>query len=102
MNALSALFFFLNFVLFVVIMITSVVRYIIFPDIWFIMVRHPVQSLYLGCFPMGISTLLNVSVSLLYKEYGFGETTFLYTIWGFWWLNVAISILCCWGMVHVM
>ncbi|THH20611.1 hypothetical protein EW146_g812 [Bondarzewia mesenterica] len=51
---------------------------------------------------MGITTLLNVSVTLFYKEYEFGGTAFLYTIWGFWWLNVAVSILCCWGLVHIM
>ena len=102
MNAFSALFFFLNLVILLVVMITSVTRYLLFPEVWFIVMRHPVQSLYLGCLPMGFTTLLNVSVSLFYKQYGFGGTTFLYAIWGFWWINNVTSILCCWGLVHVM
>ncbi|TFY77207.1 hypothetical protein EWM64_g6807 [Hericium alpestre] len=102
MRIFSAIFFFLNLFLFVLFTITTLWRYTLFPDIWQLMLHHPVQSLYLGCFPMGATTLINVSISLFYSSYGFGGTAFLYTIWGFWWLDLAISFLCCWGLVHVM
>ncbi|THH04986.1 hypothetical protein EW146_g10024 [Bondarzewia mesenterica] len=51
---------------------------------------------------MGFVTLVNVATSLFYREYGFGGKAFLYSVWALWWLDVAIALLCCWGMVHVM
>lgn len=73
-----------------------------YPDVWAIMIQHPVQSLYLGCWPMGLTTILNIAVGLIYKEYGIGGTGFLYAIWGIWWMDVAVSVFCCWVTVHVM
>ncbi|KAI0051902.1 C4-dicarboxylate transporter/malic acid transport protein, partial [Auriscalpium vulgare] len=102
MKALSAVFFFLNIFLFLLFLAASLSRYILFPDVWGLMLAHPMQSLYLGCFPMGAVTLINVAVTLFYGEYGFGGNAFLYTLWGLWWLDVAVSCLCCWGLVHVM
>jgi hypothetical protein len=51
---------------------------------------------------MGAATLINVSVHTLYQSYGFGGKRFLYAIWGLWWVDVAISCLCVWGMVQIM
>lgn len=51
---------------------------------------------------MGATTLLNVAVQVLNAHYSVGGKSFLYTMWGLWWADVAISALCCWGMVHVM
>ncbi|EIM81137.1 uncharacterized protein STEHIDRAFT_66796 [Stereum hirsutum FP-91666 SS1] len=102
MKTFSAIFFFLNLILFATFNVVSLFRYLMFPDIWSLMLRHPSQSLFLGCYPMGATTLINVSAGLFYKEYGFGGTGFLYGLWGLWWLDVAISVLCCWGLVHIM
>ena len=96
------IFFFLNLLLFVIFSIVSLYRYLVFPDIWWLMLRHPSQSLFLGCYPMGAATLINVGVGLFYEEYGLGGTRFLYVLWGLWWLDVAVSVLCCWGLVHMM
>jgi tellurite resistance protein TehA-like permease len=32
-------------------------RYLLWPSIWYAMLRHPSQSLFLGCFPMALSTI---------------------------------------------
>lgn len=71
-------------------------------EVWRIMLHHPVQSLYLGTFPMGVTTLLNVALTIINQKYQIGGTPFLYTLWALWWLDVGLSILCCWGMVHFM
>lgn len=52
--------------------------------------------------PMGATTLLNVAVNLVNEDYGIGGRPFLYTVWALWWVDVAISVVCCWGMVHYM
>jgi hypothetical protein len=34
----------------------SIARYTLYPTIWFAMISHPGQSLFLGCFPMGLAS----------------------------------------------
>jgi tellurite resistance protein TehA-like permease len=102
MNLLCLAFFLLNLALFVLFTALSAARYFLFPGIWNRMLRHPVQSLFLGTFPMGATTLFTVSITVVYDTYNFGGRPFVYSIWALWWLDVAISILCCWGMVHIM
>ncbi len=63
---------------------------------------HPVQSLFTGTFPMGAITILNIAVSLIHEDYGFGGKPFLYVLWAFWWLDVISSFLCCFGVMHFM
>ena len=96
------IFFFLNFSLFIIFNALSAARYIIFPDLWSLMINHPVQSLFLGTYPMGAATLINIAVSLIYEDYGFGGKPFLYLLWAFWWLDVVISLFCAFALVHVM
>ncbi|KAG2055422.1 hypothetical protein BDR06DRAFT_954214 [Suillus hirtellus] len=96
-------FFFFNLVLFLLFSVITAARYIFFPGIWFHMIRHPAQSLYIGTFPMGATTLINVASSDIFQTYGgFGGKPFIYTVWACWWINVAISMACCFGMIHVM
>jgi tellurite resistance protein TehA-like permease len=101
-RALSTTVFLLNLLLFIVFFSVSITRYTRHPDIWRIMIRHPVQSLYLSTFPMGAATLIGIGTTVLYGQYGFGGRGFLFTLWGLWWIDVAISSLCCWGLVYVM
>jgi tellurite resistance protein TehA-like permease len=98
----TLIFFFLNFFLFILFTIITAARYILFPKIWSLMIQHPVQGLYTGCFPMGVTTLINVSVHTIYQDYKFGGKIFLYVIWWIWWADIAISCLCVWGMVQIM
>ena len=51
---------------------------------------------------MGATTLINVAIKLINHEYNIGGRPFAYAIWAVWWLDVVISVICCWGMVHVM
>jgi len=51
---------------------------------------------------MGGATLISVATTFLYGEYGFGGKKFLYALWGLWWLDVVLSFLCAFMLVHVM
>ena len=102
LRALSTTFFFLNLLLFVLFCAASAVRYWHFPGVWDAMLQHPVQSLYLGTFPMGALTLISVATTVLHGQYGFGGRGFLYTLWAFWWVDVALSALCCLGISYIM
>ncbi|KAI0821619.1 voltage-dependent anion channel [Trametes gibbosa] len=99
---LAALVMFLvNLALFVFVCICTVLRYIMFPEVWSMMLSHPAQSLFIGCFPMGAATLINAALNLN-QDWGFGGEPFLWTLWGFWWLDSAVSYAIAFGMLYTM
>ncbi|EJF65271.1 hypothetical protein DICSQDRAFT_79277 [Dichomitus squalens LYAD-421 SS1] len=95
-------FFFLNLLLFIFFNILTILRYTMFPEIWPALIYHPTQSLFLGTYPMGAATLINVAVGVIYTEDGFGGKPFLYTLWAFWWVDVALSVMSAYGIVYLM
>ncbi|KAI0046066.1 hypothetical protein FA95DRAFT_1542977 [Auriscalpium vulgare] len=101
-RTLSAIVFALNFILFCMFTAISIFRYIVFPNIWGMLVRNSVNSMYLATFPLGANTLITVAVNLIYKQYHFGGRHFLYTVWALWLVGLAISSICCWGLMHMM
>ena len=36
------------------------------------------------------------------QDWGFGGTPFIWTLWGFWWLDSAVSYLIAFGMLYAM
>lgn len=102
MNGFALGFFFLNFFLFITFLALSMACFSMFPRNWTSMLHHPVQSLYLGCFPMGADTLITVGISVVSQYWGFGGNAFVYVLWGFWWLDGILSFLCCFGLVYIM
>ena len=36
------------------------------------------------------------------QDWGFGGNAFLWTLWGFWWLDSAVSYLIAFGMLYAM
>lgn len=56
---IASIIFALNVVLFLLFSALTIARYIMFPYVFKKMILHPVQSLYVGCLPMGFATLIN-------------------------------------------
>lgn len=102
MLVLSMVIFFLNLFLFFLFLALLMAKYFIYPDRWLSLMKNPVNSLFTGCFPMAGTTLINVAVQVIHAKFQFGGKGFLYFIWAMWWLDVAISIFCCWFGVHIM
>ena len=80
----------------------TITRYILFRPVWSLMLKHPVQSLYLGAMPMGFATMISAAVGVLYESLGLGGSSFLYTLWGLWWATIVVSILVFFGQLHIM
>ena len=68
---ISVIIFCLNIVLFVTFFLISVVRYTVYPEIWWAMIRHPAQSLFIGTFPMGLATIVNMIVFICVPAWGY-------------------------------
>ena len=74
---ISVTIFALNVLLFTTFLLISTLRYTIYPEIWFVMVRHPTQSLFLGTFPMGLATIVNMIVFVCVPVWGGWAVTFV-------------------------
>ncbi|KAI6113240.1 voltage-dependent anion channel [Pisolithus croceorrhizus] len=98
---LALAFFFLDLALFLLFTAISLARYTLYPNIWHRMIHHPVQSLYLGTFPMGAATLLTVAISVFRETFDLGRPL-VYTVWVLWWVDVIILLLCFCGTLHMM
>ncbi|KAE9377020.1 C4-dicarboxylate transporter/malic acid transport protein-like protein [Stipitochalara longipes BDJ] len=96
---ISVAIFALNVVLFLLFTFISIVRYTVYPEIWFAMIRHPAQSLFIGTFPMGLATIINMIVFVCVPAWGYG---FVQLAWGLWWIDVVISLACCFYMPFVI
>ncbi|KAM0328078.1 hypothetical protein ACHAQA_005481 [Verticillium albo-atrum] len=84
-------FFILNIGLFSIFTIITIVRYALYPEIWTAMMVHPAQSLFLGCFPMGFATIINMMIFVC-AHWG---DWLVYLAWGFWWFDALLSVVTC-------
>ena len=113
---LSIVVFCRNIGLFVSFFIISVIRYTLYPEIWWVMIKHPAQSLFLGTFPMALATIVNMIVFVCVPAWGerFVQLVSIrrnsfwkgnadaIQAWGLWWIDVALSLACCFYMPFVM
>ena len=115
---ISVVIFALNVLLFCAFLIISILRYAIYPEIWVAMIKHPAQSLFIGTFPMGLATIINMIVFVCVPAWG-DKTIYLarslsrYLLWTshmltsgqawtLWWIDAVIAISTCFGLPFVM
>ncbi|OAL37036.1 hypothetical protein AYO20_03805 [Fonsecaea nubica] len=96
---LSVIIFCLNIGLFCFFLLISILRYIMFPGLFMAMIRHPVQSLFVGTFPMGLATIVNMVVFVCVEHWGVWATTLAWTLW---WIDVAIAVITCMWLPFVI
>ena len=72
---ISVVIFALNVALFIFFLFVSLLRYMLYPQIWVVMIQHPTQSLFLGTFPMGLATIINMVVFVCVPAWGPGTVT---------------------------
>ena len=99
LHTLSVIIFVLNIFLFALIFTISALRYILYPATWGLMIRHPVQSLFLGTAPMGFATIVNMFVLVCVPRWGGASVN---VAWAMWWVDVAASVACCFGLPFMM
>ncbi|BGP25129.1 hypothetical protein Rt10032_c09g4066 [Rhodotorula toruloides] len=80
----------LNVVLFSLFLLMSIARYCIFPTVFYAMLFHPVQSLFLGCFPMGFATIVNMTVFVAAERW---RGRWIWLAWSLWWIDAVISVI---------
>lgn len=96
---ISYILFALNVLLFVVFLAISILRYCLYPKIWASMIRHPAQSLFIGTFPMGLATIINMIVFVCVPSW---QGSWWKVAWALWWIDAAISVSSCFYLPFVL
>ncbi|MCJ1269684.1 Plasma membrane sulfite pump involved in sulfite metabolism [Lobaria immixta] len=96
---ISIVIFAFNVFLFCLFLLISVLRYSIYPEIWVAMIRHPTQSLFLGTFPMGLATIINMLVFVCVPAWGGWAIDFA---WALWWIDAVIAVFTCFYLPFVI
>jgi tellurite resistance protein TehA-like permease len=87
---ISIVLFALNVLLFSVFCMMTILRYALYPRIFVAMIRHPVQSMFIGAFPMGFATLINMFVFVCVPAWSEWTRNFAWALWVF---DVVVSVL---------
>jgi len=94
LGIISNVIFGLNVFLFILFFAVSLARYTVWPNMFWTMLFHPTQSLFLGTFAMGFATIVNMCA--LSAAPAFGHKFAIFT-WVLWWIDAVISIFICIG-----
>ncbi|KAL6230155.1 hypothetical protein BDW75DRAFT_223396 [Aspergillus navahoensis] len=86
---ISVVIFALNVLLFLAACILSILRYTLYPEIFIAMIMHPVQSMFIGTFPMGFATIINMFCLVCVPAWGGWSPHFA---WGMWIADAVISV----------
>ncbi|KAF3762647.1 hypothetical protein M406DRAFT_46308 [Cryphonectria parasitica EP155] len=78
---LSVIFFVLNIIIFATALIISILRYVVYPEIWTVMIRDPTNSLFLGTIPMGFATLVESWYVLCCPYWGHWSVILAWVAW---------------------
>lgn len=62
----------MNIVIFCVFTIITIARYTLFPPIFQLMMKHSSQSLFIGTFPMGLTTITNFTIIVIINKFEWG------------------------------
>lgn len=81
LHYISIVFFILNVLQFATVLGLSVLRYVLFPEIWSVMIQDPVNSLFLATCPMGFATLIEMWVFICVPIWGDWAATLAWALW---------------------
>ncbi|KAH7014790.1 voltage-dependent anion channel [Ilyonectria destructans] len=96
---ISVIIFALNVLLFTIFSFISVLRYFTYPGLWTAMVRHPVVPLFIGAFPMGLATIIEMIVLVCVPAWGHWAITLA---WALWWIDSIMAIAICYLVPFTM
>jgi len=99
LSTIATIVFFLNVVIFLVFLLLTIARYAIYPFMWWRMIYHHPQSLFVGTLPMGLATIVNGIVLIAVPTYGYWAVQLA---WALWWVDVVLSVASCFVIPMVM
>jgi tellurite resistance protein TehA-like permease len=71
---LSVIIFCVNVLLLFTFFCISTLKFLLYPGMWSMLLRDPSQSLFIGTFPMGLATIVNMVVYVCVPYWGYRAT----------------------------
>ncbi|EJC97931.1 uncharacterized protein FOMMEDRAFT_129830 [Fomitiporia mediterranea MF3/22] len=102
LQSVALAFLILNLIFFTVITTLTILRYVLFRGMWMAMLRHPTQSQFLGCAPMGFATVIISATGIVHEYFNWGGRAFVYVLWALWWADVVVAVAIFFGQLHIM
>ncbi|KAK0113970.1 hypothetical protein ONS96_014818 [Cadophora gregata f. sp. sojae] len=99
LQIISTIFFVLNLTLFLLFTFISSLRYFLYPRIFPAVLKHPHQSLFLATFPVGLATLINMTVLVCVPVWGQGMATLA---WVLWWIDGVLALVACFHLTFMI
>jgi len=99
LGIVSDIFFVLNLTLFLLFTLITFLRYLLYPRLFLVVLRHPHQSLFLATFPVGLATLVNMTVLVCVPAWGQGMAILA---WVLWWIISVLALTTCFHLTWVM
>lgn len=91
LRTIALVVFIMNVVLFCIFLLTTIIRYVLFPTLLKKMLKNDTQSLFVGTLPMGLTTITNFCViALLDKKDWAHNLAFV-----LWCIQFALTVLTC-------
>lgn len=87
---ISVVIFAFNVLLFGLGCFISILRYSMYPEIFLTMIHHPVQSMFVGTFPMGLATIINMICFVCVPAWGTWTRHFAWALWIF---DAVVSVM---------
>ncbi|GAA5974420.1 hypothetical protein JCM11641_005272 [Rhodosporidiobolus odoratus] len=97
-RGIGAAFLLFDMVLFASFVALTTARYVLYPRIFAVMIRHETHSLFLGCIPMGFVTIIS-GIAQTGHEYGLDTLDAALVLY---WISTALSILTAFGVPYFM
>ncbi|OAP65281.1 hypothetical protein AYL99_01253 [Fonsecaea erecta] len=98
-RVISVVFFVINLALFLTFTALSTLRYTLYPRIFLAVLKHPHQSLFLATFPVGLATLVNITVLVCAPAWGHGLAILA---WILWWIVAVLALTTCFHLTFVI
>ncbi|GMK57176.1 hypothetical protein CspeluHIS016_0400100 [Cutaneotrichosporon spelunceum] len=91
--------FVLNVVVFVLLLLATIARYLFYKGVWRAVANHNLAGLFWGTFPMGFVTIVTMICYVCVPAWG---RRWAYIALGFWWVDVVLAVVVSLGMTFVM
>lgn len=89
LDVISHIIIVLDLVLFGVILLLTILRYSIWPNLVKLTIMHPTEILFLGAFSMTISMFVNYGALALAEKW---SSAFSIFIWALWWIDIVVAL----------
>ena len=70
-----------------------------YPEVFRVMITHPAQSMFVGTFPMGLATIINMFCMACVPAWGYKAA---YFAWGLWIFDALFSVVTAIGILFIV